>query len=86
MEWYGAACIHSLEGLFLEPISTVLTVSGSGLSDRMGMILSAYITSSLKAVADHGGYVFPWNPTLLYSENDAKFHHLHHRRCGLKVK
>lgn len=47
------------------------------------MCLYGYI--SFKAVTDHCGYVFPWNPLRLITENDAYFHDLHHQKWGLKV-
>ena len=47
------------------------------------MCLYGYI--AFKGVIDHCGYVFPWNPLRLITENDAWFHDLHHQKWGLKV-
>ena len=54
----------------------------SGLSIQQGMWF--YVGSTLKVVFDHGGYVFPWNPLRLISDNDAYFHDLHHQSWGVK--
>lgn len=54
----------------------------SGLSIRQGMWF--YVGSTLKVVFDHAGYLFPWNPLRIISDNDAAFHDLHHQSWGVK--
>ncbi|MCJ1350957.1 MAG: hypothetical protein MMC33_000939 [Icmadophila ericetorum] len=81
---FGAMYTHPLEGLFLDTLGTILVLTLTGMSTRQAMCYGSFF--SLKAVSDHGGYVFPWDPMRWVSANDAAFHALHHERFGLKVR
>jgi len=79
---YGALYTHPLESLFLDTGSATIATYVSGLTIRQSILLYSYMTA--KAVIDHSGYVFPWNPILLYTDNDSYFHDIHHQRWGIK--
>lgn len=51
---------------------------------RQGIVLFTF--STLKTVADHGGYAFPWyiDPLHLIFPNNAEYHDVHHQMTGLK--
>ncbi|KAL8959297.1 MAG: hypothetical protein Q9193_003820, partial [Seirophora villosa] len=78
---YGAVYAHWLETLFLDILSFVLAGEIARLSPRQSMLFASAAT--VKTIADHAGYVFPWDPLRFLNPNGARFHDLHHQTWGL---
>lgn len=81
---FGALYNHPVEGLVLDSAGAVLSHAVAFMSVRQGIALFAF--STLKTVADHGGYAFPWylDPLHLVFPNCAEYHDVHHQMTGLK--
>ncbi|EPQ31796.1 uncharacterized protein PFL1_01128 [Pseudozyma flocculosa PF-1] len=81
---FGALYNHPVEGLLLDSAGAVLSHAAARMTVRQGIVLFTF--STIKTVADHGGYAFPWyiDPLHLIFPNNAEYHDVHHQMTGLK--
>lgn len=81
---FGALYNHPVEGLLLDSGGAVISHAASLMTLRQGILLFTF--STLKTVADHGGYAFPWylDPLHLLFPNCAEYHDVHHQMTGLR--
>ncbi|KAN0061623.1 Sphingolipid C4-hydroxylase sur2 [Thecaphora frezii] len=81
---FGALYNHPVEGLLLDSAGGALSHALALMTVRQGIVLFTF--STLKTVADHGGYAFPWylDPLHLVFPNNAEYHDVHHQMTGLK--
>lgn len=71
-------------GLLLDSAGGALSHACALMTVRQGILLFAF--STLKTVADHGGYAFPvWlDPLHLIFPNTSEYHDVHHQMQGLR--
>ncbi|PWZ00806.1 hypothetical protein BCV70DRAFT_101336 [Testicularia cyperi] len=81
---FGALYNHPVEGLLLDSAGAALSHAAALMTVRQGILLFTF--STLKTVADHGGYAFPWylDPLHLVFPNCAEYHDVHHQMTGLR--
>lgn len=81
---FGALYNHPVEGLLLDSAGAAISHAAALMTVRQGILLFTF--STLKTVADHGGYAFPWylDPLHLVFPNCAEYHDVHHQMTGLR--
>ncbi|SPO22958.1 related to SUR2 - sphingosine hydroxylase [Ustilago trichophora] len=81
---FGALYNHPVEGLLLDSAGAAISHAAAFMTVRQGILLFTF--STLKTVADHGGYAFPWylDPLHLVFPNCAEYHDVHHQMTGLR--
>ncbi|GAC96505.1 hypothetical protein PHSY_004085 [Pseudozyma hubeiensis SY62] len=81
---FGALYNHPVEGLLLDSAGAAISHAAALMTVRQGIVLFTF--STLKTVADHGGYAFPWylDPLHLVFPNCAEYHDVHHQMTGLR--
>ncbi|KDQ20608.1 hypothetical protein BOTBODRAFT_151371 [Botryobasidium botryosum FD-172 SS1] len=79
---YGALYAHPFEALVLEIFGAALAFEVPRMTTRQGTAL--FVFSTCKAVDDHCGYSFTYDPFQLFFGDKALFHDLHHQVAGMK--
>lgn len=81
---FGALYNHPFEGLLLDSAGGAVAHAAAFMTVRQGILLFTF--STMKTVADHGGYAFPpWlDPLHLLFPNTAEYHDVHHQMQGLR--
>ena len=81
---FGALYNHPVEGLLLDSAGAAISHAAALMTVRQGILLFTF--STVKTVADHGGYAFPWylDPLHLVFPNCAEYHDVHHQMTGLR--
>ncbi|SJX61560.1 related to SUR2-sphingosine hydroxylase [Sporisorium reilianum f. sp. reilianum] len=81
---FGALYNHPVEGLLLDSAGAALSHAAALMTVRQSILLFTF--STVKTVADHGGYAFPWylDPLHLVFPNCAEYHDVHHQMTGLR--
>lgn len=81
---FGALYNHPVEGLLLDSAGAAISHAAALMTVRQGILLFTF--STLKTVADHGGYAFPWylDPLHILFPNCAEYHDVHHQMTGLR--
>ncbi|EFW21841.1 sphingosine hydroxylase [Coccidioides posadasii str. Silveira] len=80
---FGALYNHPLEGFVQDTIGSLLAFRVAQLSIRQGIYFFTFAT--LKTVDDHSGFLLPWDPLQLFTDNNALYHDIHHQSWGMKT-
>ncbi|KDR77660.1 hypothetical protein GALMADRAFT_65989 [Galerina marginata CBS 339.88] len=79
---FGSIYNHPLEGFLLDTLGALIAEWASRMSTRQALFLFTF--STFKAVDDHCGYSFPWDPLQMLTTNNADYHDIHHQAIGIK--
>jgi sphinganine C4-monooxygenase len=74
---FGAFYNHPVETILIDAIGFPLCLRAARLSTRQTMVASCVWT--MKAVVDHCGYAFPYDPCNLFCSQSQWYHDVHHQ-------
>ncbi|OMO79034.1 Fatty acid hydroxylase [Corchorus capsularis] len=80
---FGAFYNHLVDGCLFDTMGGALSAFISGMSPRTSMFFFCFTT--IKAIDDHCGILFPGNPFHLLFWNNTAFHDVHHQLHGIYV-
>lgn len=79
---YGALYNHPVEAFLLDSVGSILVTLVAKVSCQATLVFA--IVATAKTVFDHCGYGFPINPAFHISENNSRYHEVHHQPRGFK--
>ncbi|WEW58146.1 Sphingolipid C4-hydroxylase sur2 [Emydomyces testavorans] len=79
---FGALYNHPLEGFLEDTLGSLLAFKAARLTVRQGVYFFTFAT--LKTVDDHSGFLLPWDPLQMFTDNNASYHDIHHQSWGMK--
>jgi sphinganine C4-monooxygenase len=74
---FGALYSHPIETFVVDTLSDFAAMSCARLTTRQTIFFFTF--AALKAVDDHCGYMFPFDPLQHISGNNSDYHDIHHQ-------